>query len=150
MSTATRDQLWSEAELLAGDLAQHRVDALAHLRPRMEERDGAVGLGAEDGVAELAHAVADARVLEAAGDAGEPRVAIRVADGEQRLFEADAGAELLAGAEAVADVECVAPADLPAVDRRPLRRARSSTPSMAKFVWLTPKPRIAPHGGLFV
>ena len=26
----------------------------------------------------------------------------------------------------------------------------SSTPSMAKFVWLTPNPRIAPHGGLFV
>ena len=64
----------------------------------------------------LGDAVADAGVLVAAGDPGVTRAAIGVADGEQRLLEPDAGAELLARAGAVADVERVAPAHLPAVD----------------------------------
>ena len=77
-----------------------------------------------------------------------PRVG--VLDGEERALEADAWAEQLAGRGAVSDVEGVAPADLPAVDARRARRAGRGTPSIAKFDWLTPKPRIAPQGGLFV
>ena len=41
---------------------------------------------------------------------------VGVAHRQQRLLEADPGAELLSGAEAVADVQRVPPADLPAVD----------------------------------
>ena len=75
-----------------------------------------VRLGAQDRAAVLGDAVADAGVLEAAGDARERRVAVGVLDGEQRPLEADAGAEQLPGRRAVARVERVAPADLPAVD----------------------------------
>ncbi len=105
-----------EAELLAGDLLQDRVHALPHLRPGVVERHRAVGLGSQHGAAVLDHAVADAGVLDAAGDPGEASFAVGVAYGQQRLLEAHAGAELLPGPEPVADLERVAPADLPAVD----------------------------------
>ena len=112
--------LGSEAELLAGDLLQDRVHALPHLRPRVEEADRAVCLDPQHGAAVLGHAVADAGVLDAAGDPGEAGAAVGVLDGEQRLLETDARAELLARAEALARLERVAPADLPAVDADPL------------------------------
>ena len=108
--------LRGQPQLLAGDLLQDGVDALPHLRPGVEERHGAVRLRPQDRAPVLRDAVADARVLDAAGDPGVPGAAVRVANGEERLLEADARAELLARPEPVADVERVAPADLPAVD----------------------------------
>ena len=107
---------------------EHGVDALAHLRPGVVERHRPVGLGPQDRLAVLRHAVADPGVLRNAGDAGEARAAVGVAHGEQGLLDAHARAELLPGAEAVAHVEGVAPADLPAVDARPARRACRARP----------------------
>ncbi len=65
------DPVGRQAELLAGDLLQDRVDALAHLGPGVEEGDRAVRLDAQHGAAVLGHAVADAGVLDAAGDPRE-------------------------------------------------------------------------------
>ena len=110
------DRVRRHAELLARDLAQDGVHALAHLGPGVVEGDRPVGLGPQDHAAVLGDAVPDAGVLQAAGDPRERRVAVGVLDGEEGALEPDAGAEQLAGRRAVAGVEGVAPADLPAVD----------------------------------
>jgi hypothetical protein len=62
-----------QAEDVAGDLTQDGVDALSRLRPGVEQRERAVGLGTQDRAAVFGDAVADPRVLQAAGDAGEAR-----------------------------------------------------------------------------
>ncbi len=110
-----------EPELLAGDLAERGVHALPHLRPGVEERERPVRLRPEHCAAELDDAVPDPRVLQAAGDAGEARLPVGVAHGEQRLLQADARAEPLPGAGAVSLAEHVPEADLPAVDPDLLR-----------------------------
>ena len=72
VSTITCTRSRGEPQLLAGDLLERRVDALAHLGPRVEQRHGAVGLGSQDRLALLEEAVADPVVLHAAPDPGEP------------------------------------------------------------------------------
>ena len=66
---APRPTIWRE----------DRVDALAHLRPGVEQGERPVGLGPQDRPAALAHPVADARVLRAAGDPGVAGGAVGVA-----------------------------------------------------------------------
>ena len=53
---------------LARHLDEHRVEALAHLGVAVGERDRAVLLDGERGAADVGHAVADADVLDAAGE----------------------------------------------------------------------------------
>ena len=90
-------------------------------------------------------AVADARVLDAARDAGEPRSAIRVTHCQERLLEADPGPEYLPRAEGLARPGRSASGS---PNRRSRRSASASrTPSTAKLDWLTPKPRIARRAG---
>src|ERR1035437_3154647 len=112
-----------EAELLAGDLPERGVAPLSHLGPGVVKGYRAVGLGPQDGSPVLGEAVANPRVLDAAGDPRVPRAPIGIPDGEEGLLQADAGPQLLSCAEPVADVERVAPPDLPSVDSDALRQA---------------------------
>jgi hypothetical protein len=158
--STTADPVGAQPQLVGGDLAKRRVDPLAHLGPRVIERHVPVGLGPEDGAAEFRDAVADARVLGAAGDPDVASAAIRVAHGEQGPFEPDARSQSLAGREPVALLERVAPADLPAVEahllRQPIeaafdreRRLRNAEPAhrAARRVVGVDGPRLDVEGG---
>ncbi len=105
-----------EPELGGRDLAEDGMGALAHLGPGVEDGETAVTFGTQDRTAVLGQAVADARVLGAAGDARVARGPVLVAHREQRVLEADAGPQLLPRPEAIALGDGVAPAHLPAVD----------------------------------
>ncbi len=122
------DPLGRQVELLAGDLPEDGVHALAHLRPGVEERDRPVRLRPQDRATVLGDAVADPGVLHAAGDAGVARVAVGVLDREQRLLQADAGPEQLAGAEAVAGARARCASGSPSRRSRPARRAGRGRP----------------------
>ncbi len=102
------------------ELHQHRQQPLAHLRVAVVERDRAVRLHDEPALAPLGDAVADAAVLEPAGDPDRlPRATgavVRVLHRVERLAKSHRLLEHLAGGHCVADGHGVAAADLPAVE----------------------------------
>ena len=109
-----------QARDLDRELHEDGQQALAHLGVAVVEGDGPVPLHDETALAPLGDAVADAAVLEAAGDPdrlpGAAGAVVGVLHRVEGLPQADRLLEHLACGDGVADGHRVAAADLPAVE----------------------------------
>ena len=105
-----------ESGLLVHDLAKHGEQALAHLGVAGQDLEPSVLSHVEEHTSGIVHPVPDARVLDAAADAGVCGFLVDVTHGLQRLTDAAAVRHHLAGRESVARGEDVALADVVAVD----------------------------------
>ena len=155
VSTTTRMRAGSTPSSCDRDLQGDGVHALAHLGPAVAHLDGPVGRNRTHGLGDLLEAVAEPGVLQpeaeadglARGDGGVVRRADARRGRPRRRAQPSS-------------IICPGPHTRPGLMTLRLRishplmptssASRSSTPSMANWAWLAPKPRNAPHTGLLV
>ena len=105
-----------DARLVAQRLHGYRVHPLAHLRPAVVDDDPPGRLDRDAHLGRVGHAVADARVLDAAGQPGVFGRAELVAHGQQRLAQARPALDDLPGGRHAAVDHGVVVTELPAVE----------------------------------